>query len=120
VLDDLANPYFRHRRADAIQRRVRNVLGLTLAVIVICNITLMVGVSGPELHPLEGVRISISLCAVTAVVGTIVGFFLACWPLGAMPYLVKLPLAALAGTVFTNGVLAVGQALPILAKYLAW
>lgn len=119
MLDDVANPYFRARRTAVRLGYLRNVLGLALAVVVTCNIALVLGVSGPDLHPLQGVRLSLGLCVASAFAGTFLGLFLACIPVLRLPYLVKVPVAAMAGTVVVNAFVAVAQAAPVLLAVLA-
>lgn len=114
MLDDIANPYFRRRRAYATSGYLSKLLTLALPIVVVCNIGLMLGVSGSEIDPAQGVRISLGLCVVTAFAGFLIGLFLACLPLAGLHYLVKLPIAALAGTVIVNALIFAGQALPPL------
>ena len=115
MLDDALNPALPVRRALAEARTWRIALSVALAAALLGNIALLFGVSPPE-SVAAGLRISLGLCFVTAVGGSFLGLFLAFVPLRALPYLYRLPLAALAGTVLLNACLALALGAPSLVR----
>ncbi len=119
MLDDLVIPALPVRRALEWAKHVRIVLGFAVFGLIACNIALLLGVSAPDVHLLQGLRIGLGFCLATAFSGTLLGFFIACIPLGPLPYLYKLPLASMAGIVIVNGVLAVVQGMPLVAAVVA-
>ncbi len=114
MLDDLVNPYLRRRRALSLARYLRRALAFALMVVVVINLFLLLGPGAPGSSLVEGVRISLGLCLATAVCGSFIGMFLACVPLARLPYLYKLPLASLAGTVLVQSLVAAAHVFPLL------
>lgn len=121
MLDDLVNPYLHRRQALGLIRHARRALALALIVVVAVNLSLLLGPAVPGHAPSldAGVRISLGLCLATALCGSFLGLFLACVPWVRLPYLYKLPVAALAGMVLLQAVVALGQGLPWLFGLLA-
>lgn len=115
MIDDLLNPALPARRALALARTWRIALAVALLALLTGNIALVLGVSPPE-SALAGLRISLGLCLVTALGGTLLGLFLACVPHAVLPYLYRLPLASMAGTVFVNLCVSLALAGPALIR----
>ena len=115
MLDDALNPALAARRALARVRTWRIGLAAALAVTLGGNIALLLGVSPPE-SAVAGLRICLGLCFVTAFGGPLLGLFLACLPHRVLPYLYRLPLAAMAGAVLLNVCVALTLGGPSLLR----
>lgn len=115
MLDDALHPTLPARRALSRARTWRIALSVALAIALTGNIALLLGVSPPE-SALAGLRISLGLCLVTALGGTLLGLFVASVPHRALPYLHRLPLAAMAGAVLLNVCVAAALGGPALLR----
>jgi len=115
MLDDHVMPYHRRRQQLLRLAYLRKVLTCMLAVLVLGNTQLLIGVNGTELHLLQGVRLSLALTLATSLGGTFLGLFIACIPFGSLTYLHKFLPAGLAGMVLVNACIALARGFPVLA-----